>query len=63
MSKIEIALFVLAFVGLHQYAGWIMIIMAVPVFGVFLYMMIGMNGYTRWMENDTGKLMRNCFPC
>ena len=62
MSKIEIALFVLAFVGLHQYAGWILIIMAVPIFGVFLYMMVGLNGYTRWMEKRYRKVDEELIP-
>ena len=88
---LEIALFILAFVGLHQYAGWIliitrflatililtiysqdrtasikmfwiMVIMAFPVFGVFLYMMIGLNGYTRWTEKRYRKVDEKLLP-
>ena len=41
---------------------WIMIIMAVPVFGVFLYMMIGLNGYTRWMAKRYRKVDEQLLP-
>ena len=39
-----------------------MIIMAVPIFGVFLYMMVGLNGYTRWMEKRYRKVDEELLP-
>ena len=41
---------------------WIMIIMAVPIFGVVLYLMIGINGYTRWMAKRYQQVDKRLFP-